>query len=75
MFHQALLNEYADWLAASPLVALKSVVNYTRYSFAGGVGLSTQVRELRPAACKLALLGLAPLGYGLHLKDRLGGLS
>ncbi len=75
IFHQALLNEYADWLASSPRVAVKSLINYSRYSFAGGVGLPAQIRDLRPAACKLALLGLAPLGYGFHLRDRLAGLS
>jgi glycosyltransferase involved in cell wall biosynthesis len=73
-FHQALLNDYVDWLATSPMLAATSLVNYARYSLAVGVGLSAQVAAIRSTACKLALVCLAPLGYGLHLKDRLGGL-
>jgi glycosyltransferase involved in cell wall biosynthesis len=69
VFHTTILNEYLDYLSRSPSRFVRSLVNYSRYSFLCGVGVSAQLARLDSARCKAALLGVTPLGWALSVRD------
>lgn len=71
LFHQAVIEEYLDFATAAPLLVLKSLVNYSRYSFLAGIGLRAQLGRVGTAGRKLLVLSAAPAGFAFSLRDRL----
>lgn len=69
MFHEAILNEYVDYIWRSPRSIMRSLVNYCRYSFVCGVEVPLQFTRLTHGGCRVALGCALPLGYMLSLRD------
>lgn len=70
LFHKAVIEDYLDVGRHAPLLVLKSLVNYSRYSFLAEVGLRGQVAAVRTPLRKALVLVGAPAGFALHLRDR-----
>lgn len=71
MFHQTVLNDYLDYCARSPSQLMRSLVNYSRYSFMLGIGVRSQLQGLTSLPCRAALAGVLPFGYALHVRELL----
>ena len=48
LFHQAVIEDYLDFVTIAPLLILKSLINYSRYSFIVGSGLPAQLSRIGP---------------------------
>ena len=71
LFHQAVIDDYPDFVRTAPLLILKSLINYVRYSFFVGIGLRSQLSRVRTMRWKLAVLCVVPLGLAFSIRDRL----
>lgn len=72
MFHRAVIEDYLDYAVRSPVLILKSLVNYSRYSFASGIGPGGQVNGVRTVGRKALVLTTVPLGFAFHMRDQWG---
>jgi hypothetical protein len=72
IFHKSVLDEHLEYLLPRPSGILRSLANYSRYSFFCGVGVTAQWRGLKSSTCRLALPWAVPVGYLLYLRDRWG---
>jgi glycosyltransferase involved in cell wall biosynthesis len=71
VFHRAVLNEHCAYLFPLwPSGILRSLINYSRYSFLAGDAVLTQFIQLRSWGCRAGLACAVPLGYALYLKNR-----
>lgn len=70
LLHKAVIEDYLDYAVSSPLLILKSLINYSRYSFVSGIGVWGQMRCLRTVGRKALVLSVIPFGYALYLRDR-----
>jgi glycosyltransferase involved in cell wall biosynthesis len=70
IFHKAVIEEYLDYAVSSPLLILKSLVNYSRYSFISGVGPLGQIGRVRTVGRRALVLSVIPLGFALYMLDR-----
>ncbi|MGA2427443.1 MAG: glycosyltransferase family 2 protein [Candidatus Acidiferrum sp.] len=68
--HRFVLNELIDWLYRTPRSILRSAINFSRYSFALGIGPSSQIKEVRSAAAKFLVAVCMPLGFVVSLRDK-----
>jgi glycosyltransferase involved in cell wall biosynthesis len=71
VFHQAVIEDYLDFARIAPFLILKSLVNYSRYSFIAGIGLSGQLNRIRTIRRKVLVLSVAPVGLVFFVRDRL----
>ena len=71
LFHEAVIEEYLDYASIAPLLILKSLVNYSRYSFIVGTGLPAQVARIETVGRKVLVLSAVPLGFLFFIRDRL----
>jgi glycosyltransferase involved in cell wall biosynthesis len=70
LFHKAVIEDYLDYATSSPKLILKSLVNYSRYSFTSGIGLRGQVTAMRSVGRKALVLAAVPIGFVFHMRDR-----
>jgi hypothetical protein len=70
LFHKAVIEDYLDYATESPQLLLKSLINYSRYSFTSGIGLRGQVGAVRTLGRKALVLLAIPLGFAFHMRDR-----
>lgn len=70
IFHAMILNDYRDVRYVSSRVRAKSTINFGRYSFLCGLGLRTQLREIRGVPAKALLVFCSPAALMMSLKDR-----
>jgi glycosyltransferase involved in cell wall biosynthesis len=70
LLHKAVIEDYLDYAIRSPVLVLKSLVNYSRYSFVSGIGLRGQMSRVRSVGRKALVLSVTPFGYALYLRDR-----
>ncbi len=70
MFHQAVIEDYLDFLFRSPNLVLRSFVNYARYSYYLRVGSVEQIRRVRRWPTRMLLAPLLPVGRLLARRDR-----
>ena len=70
LFHKYVLNELTHWLSSSPANVLRSAVNFSRYSFGVGKGVSSQFKELRPLIARLLVAISMPFAFVASLRDR-----
>lgn len=70
LFHEAVLEQYMDYFPRAPDLVLKSAINFVRYSAMTGAGPLTQLRRIRTAKGRLAVLVALPAGYLLAVRDR-----
>ncbi len=73
LFHQAVIEDYADFVTVAPLLILKSLVNYARYSFIAGIGPRGQLGRIKSGR-RILVASAVPLGYAFYLVDRLSEL-
>ena len=71
LFHKAVIEDYLDYVIISPLLILKSLINYSRYSFTSGIGPLGQMSRVRTVWRKAMVLSAIPLGCAFYLRDRL----
>ena len=71
LFHQAVIEDYLDFVTIAPLLILKSLINYSRYSFIVGIGLPAQLSRIRTVGRKVLVLSAVPLGFAFFIRDRL----
>jgi glycosyltransferase involved in cell wall biosynthesis len=71
VFHKAVIEDYLDCAIGSPVMLLKSLINYSRYSFLSGIGPWGQVGRVRTGGRKVLVLSVVPFGYAFYLRDRL----
>ena len=71
LFHQAVIEDYLDFVTIAPLLILKSLINYSRYSLMVGIGLRAQLRRIRTVGRKVLVLSAVPLGFAFFIRDRL----
>jgi len=71
LFHQAVIEDYLDFVTIAPLLILKSLINYSRYSLMVGIGLRAQLRRIRTVGRKVLVLSSVPLGFAFFARDRL----
>jgi len=69
--HRAVIEEYLDYASIAPLLVLKSLVNYSRYSFIAGTGVPGQLVGVSTAGRKVLVLSAVPLGFAFYVRDRL----
>jgi glycosyltransferase involved in cell wall biosynthesis len=74
LFHRAVIEDYLDYATVSPLLILKSLVNYTRYSFFTGIGPRGQLGRVTSVWRKVLVLSAVPLGFAAYVVDRLSDL-
>ena len=70
LFHKAVIEDYLDYAASSPLLILKSLINYSRCSFISSIGPLGQIRCVRTVRRKALVLSVIPLAYVCYLRDR-----
>ena len=70
LFHKAVIEEYLDYAIRSPGLTLKSLVNYSRYSFLLGIGPLGQASRVRTVIRKALVLSVTPVGLAVYLRDR-----
>jgi hypothetical protein len=70
LFHKALIEDYLDYAIISPLLILKSLINYSRYSFVSGIGLPGQMSRVRGVGRKALVLSVSPFGCAFYLRGR-----
>jgi len=70
LFHKYVLNELIDWCFSSPVIMLRSAVNFSRYSFGLGKGPYSQFTELRSLVARLLVASSLPLAFAMSLKDK-----
>ena len=66
-----MIAEYLDYASIAPLLVLKSLVNYSRYSFIAGTGVPGQLVGVSTAGRKVLVLSAVPLGFAFYVRDRL----
>ena len=71
LFHQAVLEHYLDFARMAPFLILKSLVNYSRYSFTAGIGPWGQLRRIPTLGRKVLVLSTMPAGLVFSIRDRL----
>ena len=71
VFHKAVIEDYLDYVSVAPSLILKSLVNYSRYSFISGIGLRGQPNRVASIGRKVLVLSVIPLGLAFYLWDRL----
>jgi glycosyltransferase involved in cell wall biosynthesis len=74
LFHRAVIEDYLDYATVAPLLILKSLVNYTRYSFFTGIGPRGQLGRITTVRRKVLVLSAVPLGFAAYVVDRLSDL-
>jgi len=62
LFHKAVIEDHLDYATESPMLILKSLINYSRYSFTSGIGLRGQVSAVTPMGRKALVLAAVPIG-------------
>lgn len=67
------LNDNAKYLFTDPIVFLKRITMYQRYSYLAALGIAGPVLALRDGRMRLAAVGLWPLALGLAFQDRRSG--
>lgn len=70
LFHQAVIDDYLEYVTDAPVLILKSLVNYSRYSFASGIGFRSQLSRVATIRRKVLVLPVIPLGFVFSLNDR-----
>jgi len=70
LFHKYVLNDLVDWCLSSPVIVLRSAVNFSRYSFGVGKGPYSQLGELRPLVARLLVAISLPFAFAISLKDK-----
>ena len=68
--HRMVLNDLISWFPHAPEALVKSAINFSRYSFDGGVGWQEQLRQIHPKLARCLLLVTLPLGYAFSRRDR-----
>jgi glycosyltransferase involved in cell wall biosynthesis len=71
LFHQAVIEDYLDFARVAPLLILKSLVNYSRYSILAGIGPLEQLGRIRTVGRKVLVLSAMPAGFLFSLRDGL----
>jgi glycosyltransferase involved in cell wall biosynthesis len=71
LFHQSVIEDYLDFARIAPFLILKSLVNYSRYSFFAGIGLPGQLGAIRGMVRRALVLSAAPAGFAFAIRDRL----
>lgn len=69
LWHRSMLNNDLGWFSAAPAWFLRSAANFSRFSFAAGVGIPSQRRQLAHRAQLLWLL-MMPVGLLSAMGDR-----
>lgn len=70
LFHKAVIEDYLDYTASAPWLILRSLINYSRYSFIAGIGIQGQM-SVRTAVRKALVLFVTPFGFAFYVGDRL----
>ena len=69
IFHQEVVTKYIDFMASSPVLVIKSGINYCRYSFHGRIWPLAQVRSVRPAKSRLLVVACVLPGAAAFVRD------
>ena len=69
-YHRMILNDLIEWFPHAPHELAQSAVNFSRYSFDQGIGLTRQFSQIHPSIAKLLLLASVPIAYAMSLRDR-----
>jgi hypothetical protein len=63
------LDMESGWFFTAPLRLLRAAVQYSRFAWLSGAGLTRQFMDLRSAGGRLLWLMTLPGGWGLWLRD------
>jgi glycosyltransferase involved in cell wall biosynthesis len=69
LMFKMVLDLESGWFFTAPLRLLRAAVQYSRFAWLSGVGLTTQFMDLRSAGGRLLWLMALPGGWGLWLRD------
>ena len=70
MFHQAVIEDYSDYMTRSPSLFMRSLVNYSRYSWLCGRGPLEQLRRIRTIKGRLLVAPFLPVAGLFAVQDR-----